>query len=743
MIGQVSVSGLTFFAGCSAVLDEKTVLLNLQWTGRLDAQVDWAARWAGHLAELRPGDPLWGFAAPGFPADFLAPGSLPDAPPFAVWVAALTVAVQRWARQPVWQGAVVACSADQAELALPYHRDDVFKPALEHALRLLLKWCDTGTPDIHTQQMADALQAWLKTVQGQGWMPNTLRFFGAARQRGIPTANRLGMLQLGQGCHTELLDGSFTGHTSGLAGRLASSKQMTSYILGRAALPVPAQHLAVTLQAAEEAALALGWPVVVKPSNQEQARGVMPGIRTVHALRQAFAVAAAYSPAQVIVEKHIDGQDHRMLVVGGKLRIVTLRTPGGVVGDGARSVQILLDALNADPRRGTEKDSLLLHIALDAQALDCLAEQSLTPTCVPAPGRFVRLRQTANISTGGTAHDVTDHVHPDNRALAERAARLVGLDIAGVDFLCPDISCSWREVGGAICEVNGQPAFRPHWLGTPDRDINGEVLDWLYQNKPSRIPTAAVTGTYGNNEVARLLHHMWRAFGKTAGLCTPEGVWIGDDLVSSDDLTGLDGVRLLLDDPATEAAVMVLTMRGLAAAGNPCDCYDVVALLHAQADPNGQKDGGGWAQSADSIKLMAQALARARHAVVINADDPLCLAMRERVRPGVRQILVASGELHPAVEAHLAASGQAIFVAQVASEPWVVWADGAAQTPLVRLAVIPDATDGLQRTHDTHVLFAMALAGAQGLPWPTVCRAVVGFNAPCQATQADFVPPSD
>ena len=134
---------------------------------------------------------------------------------------------------------------------------------------------------------------------------------------------------------------------------------------------------------------------------------------------------------------------------------------------------------------------------------------------------------------------------------------------------------------------------------------------------------------------------------------------------------------------------------------------------------------------------------RARHAVVINADDPLCLAMLEHAKPGVRQILVASGELHPAVEAHLAASGQAIFVARVGSEPWVVWADGAAQSPLIRLAVIPDATNGLLRTHDTHVLFAMALASAQGPPWPIVCRAVVGFNAPGRATQANFVPPSD
>lgn len=731
MISRVDVSGLQFFAGCSAVLDEKTVLCDLRWVGQLEPSTDWPARWSRQLADLRPGDPLWGLpmpgsaVQPGFATHFLAPGSATDAPPFALWVAALTVALQRWARQPVWQGAVLAASGNAARLALPYHAKEVFKPALEHAVRLLLSWAQADAPNAHTKETGDKVNAWLQQVQRQGWAPNTLRFFAAARQRGVPTTSRAGMLQLGQGCFAELLDSSFTQRTSNLAVRLAKSKLLTSQVLGQAGIPVPAQRVVATPEQAEEAAQTLGWPVVVKPSNQDQGLGVRPGIRTVSVLQQAFAAAHAYSPGQVVVEKHIEGQDHRLLVVGGTLRMVTLRQPGGVTGNGVHPVQALLDALNANPLRGTDKRSLLIRIELDEQALDCLAEQRLTPTCVPAAGQFVRLRRTANISTGGTAHDASDRVHPDNRALAERAARVVGLDIAGVDFLCPDISRSWREVGGAVCEVNAQPAFRVHWLGAPERDINAEVLDWLYQNKPCRIPTAAVTGTNCKTTVARMLHHIWCAAGQLAGVCTTQGVWVGSEMVSNKNLSGFPGARMLLDDPAVQAAVIEMPRKGLLAFGHPCDRYDVAALLNVQADHIGV-DG---IETVDQMaELKAQVLARARHAVVVNADDPRCLAMRARAAPGVRQILVAREGHHPALLAHREGGGEAVFVDQVGREAWAVHARGAAQTPLMPLSAIPATKSGLLRFNENNALFAMALAGAQGLPWDTVRRAMASFG---------------
>ena len=735
MITTVDFSGLKFLPGCSAGLDEKTVLLDITWKGQWEPGVDWGARWSSHFLNLRPGEPLWGFSAARFPADFLVSESLVGTPAFPVWLVGLSIALQRWARQPVWQGAVLAASDKQARLALPYERQDVVKAALQHAARLLMLWAQSDGPSAQTTQASAALEAWLQKVQPQGWAPNTLRFFAAARQRGIPTAQRAGMLQLGQGGHAELLDSSFTGRTSALATRIAKSKQLTSQLLGRAGLPVPAQWVVASLQSAEQAAHKLGWPVVVKPSNQDQGLGVVPGIRDLATLGHAFAAAQKYSPGQVIVEKHIEGDDHRLLVVGGVLRMATQRVPGGVTGDGLRSVQALLDALNADPLRGSDERSLLIRIALDAQALDCLAEQTLTPACVPAPGRWVRLRRTANISTGGTAHDVTDRVHPDNRALAERAACTVGLDIAGIDFLCPDIARSWREVGGAVCEVNAQPGFRVHWLGAPERDINGEVLDWLYRHQPARIPTAAITGTNGKTTVARMLHHIWRVAGKTAGVCTTQGVWVGDTLVSSENLSGFPGGRMLLDDPAVQAAVIEMPRKGLLVFGHPCDRYDVAALLNVQADHIGV-DG---IETLDQMaELKAQVLARARHAVVVNADDPRCLAMRARAAPGVRHILVARDGHNPALQAHREAGGEGLFVQRLQSQDWVVHAEGAAQTPLMRLADMPATLNGLLRFNESNALFAMALAGAQGLPWATVCEAMAGFASTPEANPGRY-----
>jgi cyanophycin synthetase len=284
----------------------------------------------------------------------------------------------------------------------------------------------------------------------------------------------------------------------------------------------------------------------------------------------------------------------------------------------------LLAQLNADPRRGSGKRSMLIRIELDAEATESLSSQGLLPDSIPAPGQFVPLRRSANISMGGTAEDVTSVIHPDNRALAIRAARMLELDIAGVDFLCPDITKSWRQVGGAICEVNAQPGFRVHWLAQPDRDLNGEVLEWLFQNNSPRIPTTAITGTNGKSTVARMLHHVWTANGTTAGVCTTNGTWVGQELIHHENLSGLPGASMLLKDSSVEAAVLELPRKGLIKFGHPCDHYDVAALLNVQDDHIGV-DGVNTLQQMAVLK--AEVLKRAKQAVVVNAEDPICLGV--------------------------------------------------------------------------------------------------------------------
>jgi cyanophycin synthetase len=563
-----------------------------------------------------------------------------------------------------------------------------------------------------------------------GLSPNTLRFALSARARDIPVQVSKGILQLGWSCHARKLLSSFTDATSTIATGLARSKIHTNFILSQNAVPVPTCLKVTTPEAALNAAKRLGWPVVIKPASLDQGMGVVPGIRDKDTLIQAFEAAQKLSPGDVLLEQHVEGHDYRLLVVGGKLLMATHRIPAGVVGDGHSNVSTLIAHVNKDPRRGTKFRSLLVRLSLDEKAQQCLAEQGLCAESIPLAGQFVRLRMTASIGTGATPEDVTTRIHPDNRMLAERAARLIGLDIAGVDFLCPDISKSWREVGGAINEVNSQPGFRPHWLGDPSRDINGEILDWMFRDRPARIPTVAITGTNGKSTVAKMLHHIWMYSGKQAGVCTTAGVWVGEALITQDNLSGYPGGRLLLDDPLVEVAVIEMPRKGLLYFGHPCDHYDVAALLNVQNDHIGVD---GINSLEEMAVLKAEVLARARQAVVVNAEDPLCLASLVHAGTG-RHVLVAMSGNVQALQDHLVhKKGEAVFIAEHAGERYVVLAQGSTHTPLMPIDAIPATMRGLLVFNESNALFAIALAWAQGLSIATIRAAMERFgNTPEQ-----------
>ena len=569
MLSEVQFQSLRFYVGCLAPSNEPTALLTLTWVGEVPEWRRIAPKLAAGMAALQL-DVMKSVVA--------------EAASFGDSVHSLTTALQRSAYDPVGRGYVLEQSGQAMCLALPWVRPDVLKDALTLAVHLLFYWMQANSPLKLPAPLQKQLDEWLQGVQKGGMSPNSMRFADAARERQLPVAVRDGILQIGWGAYAERFDSSFTGHTSVLATRLARNKFLALQHLNRGALPVPPGALVANREDALEIALKLNWPVVVKPANQDQGAGVTPGIQDAEQLRHAFDTAARLSPGAVLLEKHIEGDDYRMLVVGGRLIVATKRTPGGIVGDGVSTVTELVERLNADPLRGTGKRSMLIRLSLDDEACTCLEVQGLNVNSVPAIDAWVQLRRTANISTGGTATDVTHEVHLDNRLLAERAARLIGLDIAGVDFLCPDIRRSWHEVGGAICEVNAQPGFRVHWLGDPARDINGEVLDWIFRNKSGRVPTAAITGTNGKTTTARMLHHIWLATGKRVGVCTTQGVWIGRELVADKNLSGQPGGQLLLDDPTVEAAVIEMPRKGLIMFGHPCDSYDVAALLNVQDD---------------------------------------------------------------------------------------------------------------------------------------------------------------
>lgn len=663
------------------------------------------------LAALHPSEPLPGPGEGDWVAQLLVGGRGSDR--VADLTAALSVAIQLWARSPVGRAEVIGTAAGRFRLALPWRRRTLLAEALEAAI-LCLSGDDTAPG--HLAEL-------LGRMQRDTMSPNSLRFGVAALARDMPVTVLNGQtLQIGWGAHARQFQSSFTDRSATLGERLARNKYHCNLRLGRAALPVPDMRLASSPEAARAAAEALGWPVVVKPVALDQGAGVHVGVAAQDELDRAYAAVAALDDRGVMIERLVPGDDHRMLVVEGRLLMASRRIPGGVTGDGETPVRALLERLNADPRRGTDLRSILVRIALDDEALACLAEAGLDPDAVPEAGRFVALRRTANISTGGTAVDVTDRVHPENRAAAIRAARIVGLDIAGVDFICPDISVSWRQGGGAICEVNGQPGFRPHWLSDPARDINGEILDQLFADRPARIPTAAITGTNGKTTTAMMLHHIWRRAGRTPGVCTTVGTWIGPDRIDHANLSGVPGATLLFTDPGVEAAVLEMPRKGLMAFGNACDRYDVAALLNVQDDHIGQ-DGINTLEEMARVK--SQVLMRARDAIVVNAEDPLCLEVSLAAR-APRHILVAMDPGLPAMAEHLARGGDGVFVQPgEGGGDHVIFARGARRAELMPVAGIPATLDGRVRFNVMNAMFAAALADAQGLPAGAI-RAALG-----------------
>lgn len=632
---------------------------------------------------------------------------------------ALIAVLQLGSRVPAFQAQVIAANPLEIRLALPWFRQKLLKDAVELTIACL------SAPETAADEISERIATFLARERRGGVIPNSMRFARAAHARGMPVAllNQR-TIRIGWGAHARLFRSSFTDHTGSLAERLARDKFYCTQRLKAARLPVPEQRYARTLNQARTAAKALGWPLVLKPVGLDQGQGVHVGIHSNEALERAYETITGLQDEGVVIEQFVPGYDHRLLVVNGRLMMAARRLPGGVTGDGQQTVQSLLDQLNADPIRGDDQRSLLMRIPCDDEALSCLNEVGLTLDSVPDAGRFVPLRRTANISTGGTATDVTDQVHPDNRIAALRATRIIGLDIAGVDFICPDISQSYRKTGGAICEVNAQPGFRPHWQSDPGRDINGDILDLLFADHPARIPTAAITGTNGKSTTALMLHRIWQAAGKTAGVCATAGTWIGPDKVDPQNLSGRPGAELLLADPAVEAAILEMPRLGLIRFGQACDHYDVAAFLNVQNDHLGQN---GIETLEQMAALKSGVLRRARNAVVINAEDRLCLETTADIETP-RRILVAMSEENPALAAHLKAGGDGIFTVEQGGDVQIVMARGARRVPVMKVAQIPATLGGLLQFNVMNAMFAIALADAQNLPGNAIRAALSKFE---------------
>ncbi|HEY0444431.1 MAG TPA: acetate--CoA ligase family protein, partial [Candidatus Limnocylindrales bacterium] len=384
-----------------------------------------------------------------------------------------------------------------------------------------------GAPEVDVAAVVDGLRA-LADRDGLG--PSTQALVDEATRRDIPVLrlDDRNLVQLGWGRRAHRIRATITDETNAIATDLARDKDETSRILERSGLPVPASRIAATPEEAIAAARRIGYPVVVKPADGNHGRAVALGLTSDAAVQQAFIAAVAASRrSDAIVERHVVGRDHRLLVVGGRLVACAERVPAQIVGDGRATVRELVDAVNRDPRRGDGHARQLTKLRLDDAALATLAAQELVPDDVPAAGRVVLLTLTPNLSTGGTSIDRTADVHPDVARVVEMASRLVGLDVAGVDVVTSDISRPLRETGGAIVEINAAPGFRMHTHPAVGRSRNvaAAVVDHLFpEGSTGRIPIAAITGTNGKTTTTRMVAHLLRMGGGVVGCTTTDGI---------------------------------------------------------------------------------------------------------------------------------------------------------------------------------------------------------------------------
>ena len=450
----------------------------------------------------------------------------------------------------------------------------------------------------------------------------------AAEARDIPWVrlNDASLIQVGQGRYQKRIEAALTSQTSHTAVEIASDKELCTRLLSDLGLPVPKQLHVRDAEDAVEAANYIGFPVVVKPVDGNHGRGVSVNLTTDAEVADAFEVAVNEGSG-VVVESMIAGDDHRLLVIDGVLVAAAHRVPGHVVGDGTRTVEELVEIVNQDPRRGAGHENMLTRLELDEVAERMLAEKGYDTETVPPEGEVVFLRKTANLSTGGTAIDVTDVIHPDNKLMAERAIRAVGLDIGGVDFLTTDITQSYRDTGGAICEINAGPGMRMHIAPSEGkgRDVGGAVMDMLFPaGTPSRIPIAALTGTNGKTTTARMLAHVLKMAGHVVGQTGTDAVYIDGNVTVKGDMTGPKAASMVLRDPTVDMAVLETARGGIVRAGLGYRWCDVGAVLNVTSDHLGLGGVDTVQELADVKRLVVEV---AKDCAVLNADNEYTLKM--------------------------------------------------------------------------------------------------------------------
>jgi cyanophycin synthetase len=566
--------------------------------------------------------------------------------------------------------------------------------------------------------------------------PSTAAIVAAAKARDIPLIRLTpagSLVQLGYGVYQKRILASETSNTSSIAVEICQEKPLTNQMLRSVGVPVPEGHSASSADEAVEAASDIGYPVVIKPIAGNQGKGVSVDLNTEDEVRGAYQVASQYD-ANVLVERHIRGEDHRVLVVNGRMVAAARRDAAHVIGNGTHTIRELVDQINQDPQRRPGHSSTLTQIRLDDAVALVLRQHHMTFDSVPDDGQKVQLRTNCNLSTGGTATDVTDLIHPLNAQLAELAAQILALDVAGIDIVCQDISRPLNEQGGAVVEVNAAPGLRMHLnpaQGKP-RDVGTPIVEMLFPDgAPSRVPIIAVTGTNGKTTVTRLISHMYETARWVVGMTSTEGTYINKERILSGDCSGPKSARAVLLHPRVEVAVLETARGGILRQGLAFDKCSVGVVTNISADHLGM----GGIHTLDELARVKQVVVETvadDGSAVLNADDPLVAEMAAATDADVVYFSL-SADNH-IVSAHLAEGGSAVFI----EDEMIVVATGDHRIELVELERVPFTMQGRIHFQVANALAATAAAWAAGLNPAMIVRALSTFATDPEMTPGRF-----
>ncbi|MBP2629684.1 MAG: cphA [Firmicutes bacterium] len=554
--------------------------------------------------------------------------------------------------------------------------------------------------------------------------PSAAAIAEAAKMRKIPVSRFVDedLLILGQGKHVKRIWSTVTEKTSLLATDLVANKYLTTKFLAEHGVNVPCNFIVTSEEEAVEAWRELGASAVLKPLTGSHGRGVTVNVNQENAIRQAFQVARAYDH-QVLLEYYIMGRQYRFCMVDNELVAAAERIPAYVIGDGAHTIAELVEIANAHPFRGEGHGKPLTKINLDAISLLVLEAQKLAPNIVPEAKRIVKIKETANISTGGTAVDVTALVHPENVALAQRIAQMIGLDIMGIDIIANDISKPLNGKNGAVIEINAAPGIRMHHYPSAGqaRDVGGKIIEYLFPyGSDGRIPILAVTGTNGKTTVTRMLSAIFQQAGFNVGMTTTEGVYFNQECQMAGDCSGPLSAKMVLHDEKVEVAVLETARGGIVKGGLGFDRCDVGIVTNISEDHLGQ-DGIETLEDLVYIKSLVLELADVCGTAVINADDVFAPKLAARVQAQI--VYFSMTENNIVIRRHLGTGGKAVFMKQ----DKIYLACGNQATVILNAKDIPVTLGGAAKHNVQNALAAIAASFGYGVDVEYIQKGLTNF----------------